>query len=216
MKKSMKLIASGLAFTTLFGSGAFTVNAQSINQPTSNNPQTVETSSVQSDEEIVKALTPYVEVKDDKVYLNNDYKNKVIVSEDVVANITTYMNELNKAVDAGEVVINDDLSVTEVNQAFTVASSGTSYKLHWWGVTMTMNNKDATEFAQTLENTGGATVGASAISRFIPSPPTILVSTIAGVIGGGAVSLGKRIDSKNKGKGVKIEFKISGPIVYSR
>ncbi|PAD40151.1 hypothetical protein [Terribacillus sp. 7520-G] len=215
MKKTMKIVPSGLAFTTLIGSGAYTVNAQSIYQP-ANQPDTVQATSVQTDEEIIKALTPYVEVKDGKIYLNEDYKNSVTISDDVISNITEYMSELNKSVDAGEVVINEDLTVTETNKAFTTASSGTSYKLHWWGVTMTMNNKDATEFAQTLQNTGGATVGAATISRFIPSPPTVLVSTIAGVIGGAGVSLGNRIDSKNKGKGVKIEFKITGPIVYSR
>ena len=139
----------------------------------------------------------------------------------------TRPNLINESVRNGNLVVHDDLSVEIVGnpsgvlsefgiKSAAAASSGTSYSISIWGVTVFMDNNAAVEFAQTLINSGGTVVGASVISRFIPTPPTLLVSTIAGVIGGGGVAAGKRVEQYNKGKGVRLEFKLpAGFYVYT-
>lgn len=227
-QKTTKLIVVGLAatlFTTTlpFYEASAAGNGLKDNSISSNNIANDE------NEQIINILSKFVEKQPNgTIYLNSDYKKELNISEDNVQKLEKHIDLLNESVRKGELIINDDFSVDVIGNPSSflaeyginsamAASSGTSYSISVWGVTVFMDNNDASEFAQTLINTGGATVGASAISRFIPSPPTILVSTIIGVIGGGGVAAGKRIEQYNKGKGVRLEFKLpAGFYVYTR
>ncbi|MEJ8303358.1 hypothetical protein [Saccharibacillus sacchari] len=227
-QKAKKMMATGLAAALLTTAlplyGASAAESGTIESSVSANDATNA-----QNEQLVNELSKYVEKQPDgQVYLNKDFKKEVAISEEDAQKLENHINLINESVRNGDLVVNDDLSVDIVGNpsgvlseyginSATAAASGTSYTISVWGVTVFMDNNAAVEFAQTLISNGGAVVGASVISRFIPTPPTVLVSTIAGVIGGGGVAAGKRIEQYNKGKGVRLEFKLpAGFYVYTR
>jgi len=227
-QKITKLMTVGLA-ATLFTTTLPYDKASAAESVTKDNSISSNHSENDKNEQIINELSKFVEKQPNgEIYLNSNYKKEVNISAENAQKLEKHIDLLNESVRKGELIINDDLSVDVIGNPSRIlseyginsamaASSGTSYSISVWGVTVFMDNNDASEFAQTLINTGGATVGASAISRFIPSPPTILVSTIIGVIGGGGVAAGKRIEQYNKGKGVRLEFKLpAGFYVYTR
>ncbi|GAB4074581.1 hypothetical protein GCM10028778_20840 [Barrientosiimonas marina] len=203
--KSLVALVSLLIFTL-----PISVGASSLNKAEDGVPE-------QNMDNYINQLETYVKIDNDgTISLDSSYKEDLEIPKKVTEGIEDWMNYLNQLVRDGKADINEDLEVsvdqdvqglnTSNGDISLFASGRSGVDVHWWGYNIFLNSTETRTVYQSFKTSGGAMDGAAVISRFIPVPPTQLVSAISGAIGGGLVGFGNMIQDENQGNGVRIRF----------
>lgn len=157
--------------------------------------QDVQDVSLSDDLEVIK---PYVEVTEEGTIrfkkLPKGFYEKYNLEE-----LQKHFDNLNTLSKAGNITINEDLSIQEKLPVTRAKAVYGKWTYHWWGYDRKFNNAQAKAYMNQL-NTAAA--GAAIVAGLAsPFPP---VAGIAGVQSGYWSLLSARVDANNKGRGVYV------------
>lgn len=160
---------------------------------------------------VVNKLEKYLVKKaDGTIYLDINYKDENLANEYVIG-ILNWMEVLNESIEAGEIVVDNNFTISFTNElnnkAYEIFSSGKNgFEVEWWGYKIFLDNENTETWIKAIEN--GRDTGAliTIIANMLPSPPTKLASGIAALVVFGMNKGANYIKDTNKGKGVYIRF----------
>ncbi|WP_214700783.1 MULTISPECIES: hypothetical protein [unclassified Exiguobacterium] len=117
-----------------------------------------------------------------------------------LAKLQKHFDELNSQVDAQQIVINEDLSISEIGfQTLAVYGKWTN---HWWGYDRKFTKKQAVAYKDQID-TAVIGLGAGAVV----TSPWLVVGGGFALTAGWYTLLGKRIEVNNRGKnGILVEI----------
>ena len=151
--------------------------------------------------DIISEVEPYVHRdKQGFLYVDNSIPRELYIQNKVDL-LEKSFEEINKQVESGQVVINDDLSIT--SNRFTTFASGNGYtsETFWWGERATYNNAQTKSAVKSLTDASIDITFIAAATFWVPSiaAGSMLTAAYCG-------KLGKDMDAKNKGKGVILDM----------
>ncbi|MFE4896991.1 hypothetical protein [Peribacillus butanolivorans] len=145
---------------------------------------------------VINTIEPYVYIKEDGTIALKEVPQEIYETFEL-EKLEAHFDELNTAVHNKKIVINEDLTITELTM--TRAAVYGKWTNHWWGMDRKFNNADT----KTLINRVTAVAGGAGIAGGIGYwfPP---IGALLTVTSGYWTLVGSRLGSNNKGKGVYV------------
>ncbi|MGE6718776.1 hypothetical protein ACQKGD_15550 [Peribacillus frigoritolerans] len=209
MRKTLILgVTTMLTLGSLNGSLATIAHANENENPSNKITELTRASLTKVSSDSILEVAPYVH-KDDQGFLYVDsniprdiyIKNKVKVLE-------KSFKDINKQVANGQVVVNDDLSITKKSGFTTFASKGYTSETFWWGQRAKYTNSQTKSTVKQLENAGQDIGFLAAALVWLPA-----IGGITGISAAYCGKLAKSMKSKNNGNGVILDM--TWALVYS-
>ncbi len=145
---------------------------------------------------VIDVVEPYVEVTNDgKIELQNVPTS--VYEEYQLDQLQEHFNRLNAEVDAGNIRINNDLSIATIGISPRTVHGTWTY--HWWGYDQYFDNQRAIKFANEVAAVAGGAGIATGIGLWFPP-----IGAIFGVTSGYWTLVSARVTANNRGHGVYI------------
>ncbi|KAA0562287.1 hypothetical protein F0342_17890 [Bacillus sp. CH30_1T] len=205
MKKA--LILGATTILTLGFSSGFLSNIAHANENISNEITGLPVASLAEDaSEVIFEVAPYVHKNDQGfLYVDSSIPQDVYIKNELAV-LEKSFEEINRQVKNGQVVVNEDLSITNLSvtnkyKFMAAARKGYTSKTYWWGVRATYTDSQAKKAIKQLEDASDTEQDYATILFWLPP-----VAGIAGITGVYCKKLGKAMKSHNKGKGVILDM----------
>ncbi|UCZ53473.1 hypothetical protein LGQ02_01335 [Bacillus shivajii] len=155
-------------------------------------------STTSSNVDVLKLVEPYVELQEDGTLALEGVPRGLYQAFEL-ENLEYHFDQINKEVLDGNLVIDEELNISETGfSTFHHAGYG-SWAYHWWGYQRLFNNSQANEYSSHLrDRAAGAAMVTGVFAKFPP------ISGIAGVSSGYWALLANRVDANNNGNGVQV------------
>lgn len=152
----------------------------------------------------VSEVAPYVHKNDQgHLYVDQDIPMDVYVQNEV-SSLEKSFEEINKQVDSGQLVVNEDLSITnKLDDAIfaKAASKGYTSKTYWWGERATYTNYQTKVAVKQLRDAAIDTAFNSVYAVIIP-PVAAVTSLTAAYLN----KVAKSMENANRGNGVILDM----------
>lgn len=195
MKKSfvLSMIAVILASATLPSIGGMIAYADDMRSLESVAPVAVTQYKPTS---VINVVEPYVEVTNDgKIELQNVPTS--VYEEYQLDQLQEHFNRLNAEVDAGNIRINNDLSIATIGISPRTVHGTWTY--HWWGYDQYFDNQRAQRFSANCYSVAAGATLVTGIGAWFPPVSFVGVAQAAYW-----TLVGSRVDYNNLGNGVYI------------
>jgi hypothetical protein len=199
------ILGATTIITLGFSNGSLSAIAHA-NENISNEITRLQEASLTEDaSELILEVAPYVH-KDEQGFLYVDHNiPQDIYTKNEVDVLEESFREINRQVENGLVVVNDDLSISNKSKFQAMASASTSKgytsKTYWWGIRATYTDSQAKKAIKQLEDASDHEQTLGTVLFWLPP-----VAGIAGITGLYCKNLGKSMKSHNKGKGVILDM----------
>jgi hypothetical protein len=193
-----KMVISLWVLMFVFGivSPSYAANGNENSNGTQIKKVSVEDKLIKEQEKMIKAVEPYVEVKEDGIIGFKDVP-KNIYNKYNLDKLQEHFDILNNAVENETITINEDLSIQD-NSFSTYAVYG-KWTYNWWGYDRNFNNSQAIALSNYAASVAGGAGIVTGITYMFPP-----VAAIAGVATGYWSLVAARVNANNKGKGVYV------------
>ncbi|WP_051314585.1 hypothetical protein [Alteribacter aurantiacus] len=148
--------------------------------------------------DVLNLVEPYVELQEDGTLALEGVPRGLYQAFDL-ENLESHFDQINKEVLEGNLVIDEDLNISETGfSTFHHAGYG-SWSYHWWGYQRLFNNSQANEYRLRLLSQAAGAGMVTGVTKWFPP-----VGGIAAVSGGYWALLATRVEANNRGNGVKV------------
>ncbi|MED3759360.1 hypothetical protein P4555_09825 [Peribacillus frigoritolerans] len=198
MKKTLILgVTTMLALGAVGGSfGSLTTTAHASENSSNEITELPNATDVEDFSTTISEVEPYVHKNDQGfIYVDSSIPQDIYIKYNVDM-LEESFEKINKQVASGQVIVNDDLSITNKGIAL-YASKGYTSKTYWWGKKATYTNAQTKSAVSSLEDAAFNVGSIAAATFWLPA-----IAGVTGITGVYCGALAKKMKSKNKGKGV--------------
>lgn len=196
-KKASSLVLSTILLTSALVPAASAAGTQPVS---SQNSATIQ----KQQENMIDTVEQYIVLNQDgTIGISKDMSQNMIEEYDINS-LQERFDLLNQQVKANQIVINEDLSITQKNTMHIMAAKAAKYEKtqrYWWGDKNWYTNAQTKAHIKDLNTAAIAAGGTGAALGALGFIPGAFTGAVAGTYWG---VLASRMDANNKGKGVTV------------
>lgn len=151
-----------------------------------------------SEEDVLNVVEGYVQLQEDGTIAFENVPNDLYQDLDL-GQLEVHFDTINSAVLNGDLIIDEDLNITETGFSTMDHAVYGEWRYHWWGYQRNFTNAQAQEYRNRLLTQAAGAGMVTGVGAWFPP-----VAGIAGVSGGYWALLATRVDANNNGNGVRV------------